>query len=135
MKERPGKWCEMIMTGTESIAQLIAILFVFVLVLGATAFTTKWIANYQKQQNIGSNIELLDALRLNNNKYLQIVRVGSKYIALAVCKDTVTVLCELSADELKPLPVQTQSFMELFDKMMKKDSGNPVEPKEDVHEE
>ena len=32
-----------------SYAQFIAVLVVFVLVLGVTALTTKWIAGYQKQ--------------------------------------------------------------------------------------
>lgn len=125
----------MLLTGANSFAQLIAILVVFVVVLLATAFTTKWIANYQKQQNIGNNIELLDATRLGNNKYIQIVRVADRYIALAVCKDTVTVLCEINEEQLQKETVQGQNFKELFDKMIKKNSGNRGGPKDDIHEE
>ena len=36
---------------TDSYAQLIALLVVFVLVLGATALVTRWIANYQQTAN------------------------------------------------------------------------------------
>ena len=34
---------------TDSYAQFITVLLLFVLVLGITALTTRWIANYQKQ--------------------------------------------------------------------------------------
>ena len=36
--------------GMGGYAQLITVLLVFVAVLGITAATTRWIANYQKQQ-------------------------------------------------------------------------------------
>ena len=42
----------------------------------------------------------MESLRISNNKYLQIVRAGERYIVMAVCKDTVTLLAELEKDEL-----------------------------------
>ena len=92
----------LILTGrTNSYAELITVLLIFVVVLGVTALTTKWIAGYQKEMGHSGNIELMDAVRLGNNKYIQVVRVGEKYIALAVCKDTVTVLCEIPEDSVR----------------------------------
>lgn len=85
----------------DSYAQLLTVLLIFVVVLGATALTTKWIAGYQKEMGKSGNIELLDAVRLGNNKYIQIVRVGETYVALAVCKDTVSVLCEIPEDQIR----------------------------------
>jgi flagellar protein FliO/FliZ len=49
---------------------------------------------------ITGNMELKETLRISNNKYLQIVRAGDKYLVMAVCKDTVTMLTELTEDEL-----------------------------------
>ena len=46
-------------------------------------------------------MELLESFRLSNNKYIQIVRIGNKYLALAVCKDTVTMVTEIPEEELK----------------------------------
>ena len=85
----------------NSYAQLLTVLVIFVVVLGATALTTKWIAGYQKQQGLMGNIELLDAARLGNNKYIQIVRIGESYYAVAVCKDSVTLLGEIPAEQLQ----------------------------------
>ncbi len=84
----------------ESFVQLLTVLFIFVFVLVITYLTTRWIGNYQKARNSGTNIELLDAHRLNQGQYIQIVRIGDRYLALAVGKDSVTLLCELTEEEL-----------------------------------
>ncbi len=85
---------------TDSYAQFITILLLFVFVLAITAVVTKWIGGYQKGLTVGANMEILEALRLSNNKYVQIVRIGRKYLAVAVCKDTVTMLSEIPEEDL-----------------------------------
>ena len=87
--------------GAGSYAQFITVLLVFVLVLAITALTTRWIAGYQKQQNQNNNVEVIETSRIANNKYIQIVRVGEKYMVIAVCKDTVTMLGEIPKEQLK----------------------------------
>ncbi len=111
-------------------AQFITVLVVFVAVLGVTAWTTRWIANYQKQQTVNCNIQLIEAARISNNKYIQIVRVGETYMVLAVCKDTVTMLGEIPAEQLKEPPDAKEfRFKELFDKAVKSHQGQGT-PKE-----
>ena len=85
---------------TDSYVQFVTVLLLFVFVLAVTAFVTKWIGGYQKGRSAGANMELMEALRLSNNKYVQIVRIGRKYLAVAVCKDTVTMLSEIPAEDL-----------------------------------
>ena len=85
---------------TDSYVQFITVLLLFVFVLAVTALVTRWIGGYQKGKSSGMNMELLEALRLSNNKYIQLVRIGRKYLALAVCKDTVTMLSEIPEEEL-----------------------------------
>ncbi len=85
----------------ESAIQLLTVLIIFALVLVVTYFTTRWIGNYQKGRSRGRNIELLDAGQLSQNQYIQLVRVGEKYLILAVSKDNVTLLGESSRDELQ----------------------------------
>jgi len=120
----------MILLSGSSYAQFLTVLVVFVLVLGATAAVTRWIAGYQKTQGKNGNIEVLETSRIANNKYIQIVRIGDKRIAFAVGRDEVTKLCELSEEELQERePGQTAvSFRELLDlakrKDMKDDSRN-----------
>jgi len=85
---------------TDSYVQLITVLLLFVFVLAITALVTRWIGGYQKGMSAGANMELLDALRLSNNKYVQLIRIGRKYLALAVCKDTVTMISEIPEEDL-----------------------------------
>ena len=89
-----------IQSGIDSVVQFMTVLIMFVFVLGITYFTTKYIAKIQKGQMSNKNMELIDTLRISNNKYLQIVRVGDRYYCMAVCKDTVTLLGEVQKEEL-----------------------------------
>ena len=115
----------------DSYVQLITVLLVFVLVLGITAATTKWIANYQKQQGTGGNIQVVETSRISNNKYVQILRIGGTYMVIAVCKDTVTLLGEVPADQLNlNSPAQSFNFKELLEKAVGKRANIAEEPEE-----
>lgn len=114
-----------LLTGADGYVQFITVLVVFVLVLAVTAVVTKWLAGYQKQQGANCNIEVIETTRISNSKYIQIIRVGATYMVIAVCKDTVTMLGEVPAEQLKNREAMQTSlnFKELFDRAMKKDSG------------
>ena len=104
--------------GIDSFARLLTVFFIFLLVLGLTYVTTRFIGGYQKTRLRSSNFEVIDTLRLSQTKYLQILRAGDKYLVLAICKDTVTKLCELEESEvIRPqYPAGEVSFDELFAK-------------------
>ena len=110
----------------ESFVQFITILLLFLFVLVITYVVTRWVSGIQKVQMTGKNMELVETMRISNSKYLQIIRTGGKYLVIAVCKDTVTMLTELSADEVS-LDCGNEgnglSFREILDKM--KHSNNP----------
>lgn len=113
-------------------AQLISVLVIFVFVLGITAWSTKWIANYQKQQNAGSNIEIMETTRIANNKYLQLIRVGDTYKVIAVCRDTVTMLGEVPKEQLhfEEPTCGKVSFKDLFANTIKMNSSDESETKD-----
>ena len=99
--------------------QFLVVLFLFVVVLGITLWTTRWIAGYQKEKMSGSNMEIVDTMRLSSNQYIQIVRIGGEYIAIAVSKDSVTKLAEIPSEQIilrHPSEGETLSFKELFEK-------------------
>lgn len=107
-------------TGLDSFVQFITVLFLFLIVLVVTYVVTRWVSGFQKVQMTGKNMELVETLRISNSKYLQIIRAGDKYLVIAVCKDTVTMLTELSADDLSldgNSEVKSLSFREILDKM------------------
>lgn len=123
--------------GESNYAQFITVLLIFVLVLLVTAAVTRWLANYQKQQCANENIELIETTRIANNKYIQIIRAGEKYMVIAVCKDTVAMLGEIPKEQLKRRePTQSFHFKELFDKAVKNTRATREEPKENqLHDE
>lgn len=86
--------------GINSIAQFLTVLLIFIGVLALTYFTTRWIASYQKGKMISGNIHVLETFKITQNKYVQIIRVGEHYYAIAIGKDTVTLLGELKEEEI-----------------------------------
>ena len=66
------------------------------------------------------NIEVIETCRLSQTKYIQIVRVGAKYLVIGVCKDTITMLASLDETELE-FPESTEksseSFQEIFQRV------------------
>ncbi len=84
----------------DSFVQFVTVLLLFLVVLFITYGVTRWISGIQKTQMVGRNMEIVDTMRISSSKYLQIVRAGDKYLAIAVCKDTVTMLAEISKESL-----------------------------------
>lgn len=113
----------------NSFLQFCTVLFIFVFVLFVTWAATRWIANFQQGRSIGTNVEVIETHRLTANKYIQIIRTGEKYLAVAVCKDTVTMLAEIPAEQihLPDRPVDSMpDFKKIFEKakMLDKNQRN-----------
>lgn len=107
----------------DSYMQFMTVLVLFVLVLLVTYFVTKWMATYQRGRISNANLEVVETISLANNKYLQVLRVGQKYLAVAICKDTVTMLTEIPEQDLilsDGSVSKTMSFKDILDKMQKK---------------
>ncbi len=86
--------------GADSYLQFISVLIIFVVVLAATYYVTKWIANYQKGTESGKNIEIIETCRIANNKYIQIVRIGERYVSVGVTNDNITNLGDVEPSEI-----------------------------------
>ncbi|TGY96832.1 hypothetical protein E5329_07495 [Petralouisia muris] len=117
-----------ISSGWESFFQLVGILLIFLFVLVLTYLVTKWIAGYQQGITLHRNIQVMETFRVNNNKFIQIIQVGKKYLVISVCKDTINVLTELTEDQLTYFPSAedrkeiklNESFQEILDNLKKK---------------
>ncbi len=110
----------------EAFAQLLTLLIIFIFVLAVTYYVTRFVGNYQKNKLSGSNINILETMRIANNKYIQIVKIGSRVFAIAVAKDTVSYLCELDEDGLiykesssGKMLINNDNFKEILEKFKK----------------
>ena len=111
----------------KSLGQLIWVLILFVLVLLLTLLTTRFLAKYQRGQMQGSqNLRIIETMRVSANGYIQIIEAGDVYLVIAVSKDHIEKLAELTKDQLKPeVPSNTalpninmgESFHDILDKV------------------
>ena len=56
--------------------------------MAATYFATRFVGNYQKNKLSGSNIQILETMRISNTKYIQVIKVGGKCFAKYVAANT-----------------------------------------------
>lgn len=104
----------------ESIWQLISVSIIFLIVLGLSYYTTRWISKIQKKQSYCKNIEVIETFKITTNKYIQIVRTGEKYLVIAIAKDNISMLTELNEQQLNLAmeeQVQNETFGEILNKI------------------
>ncbi len=87
-------------TRADSYIQFMTVLILFVFILAATYWVTKWIAKAQKEKSGNGNLEVIETCRITPNKYVQIIRAGEKYLVIAIGKDEIHMLAELTAEDL-----------------------------------
>lgn len=105
----------------QNVLSLIAMLVVFALILVAVHYTTKWMAKSGTIQSGTKNIQVIETYRIAPNKYIQIVRVGTKYVAIAVGKEEISPLTELEESDLQlsqPADLDNPSFAKVFKNMI-----------------
>lgn len=110
-------------TRIDSYLQFMTVLILFVFVLAITYLVTKWIAKYQQGRAGVGNLEVIETCKLTSNKYIQLVRAGEKYLVIAVGKDEVHMLSEVSEDQLciqKMEQEQSPDFASVLDKIKKR---------------
>lgn len=84
----------------ESIFKLIGLIILCVVIIAASYFVTRFIGQKQMGAGGNSNFKSLDVYRINQNKYLQLIQIGNRYFVIAVCKDSVNMIAELSKDDI-----------------------------------
>ncbi len=119
-------------TGLNNVVQLITLIIIFVLVLFLCYWTTRFIGGYQKNAFKSSNFEVIESFRISNNKIIQIIRTGEKYLVISVCKDTINVLTELSKEEvIIQESKEDNSFSKILEKVNHKGRQGSSNDKED----
>jgi len=84
----------------DSVIQLIVVLIMFLFVLGLAYLAARIAGRFQSNIQSRSNIKVIEVARVNNNKLVEIVKIGERYFAIGIGKDTITMLAELQEDEL-----------------------------------
>ncbi len=107
----------------ENVFQLIVVIAIFFGVLVLAYYSTKWIAGYQKAMNVGKNFEIIEMQKVAGNHYVMLLRAGSggKYLIVGIGKEEMTLLGELSPDEVtisEPSTMETYGVKDSFKEML-----------------
>lgn len=101
--------------------RFISLLIIFVVVLGVTYFTTRFIAGYQKGKLSTSSIKVHETFRITTDKYIQVVQIGKRLFALAITKNDMHVLAELSSEEYTiPVAPENKAGFSDFKKILER---------------
>lgn len=109
----------------ESFIQLLGVLLIFLFILGATYFTTKWIGGYQQINMRNKNLQIVESIKIGTNKFICLIKAGEIYLVVAVGKDEVTMLAQLTEEQLSEVPIRdvvagngtTDNFKDVLEKM------------------
>lgn len=116
--------------------ELVGLLILFLLILVACYFVTKFVAGKQLGFRADSNFKVIDFYRISQNKVIQLLKVGDKYIVIAICKDSITKLTELTEDEIHEIKTgnsEGKGFKDIFSSIVKKQDN--ITEKVDINEE
>ncbi|WP_312371308.1 flagellar biosynthetic protein FliO [Lachnoclostridium sp.] len=81
--------------------ELFGLLLLFIFIVVGCYFTTRFVANKQLKQIKHSNFKVIDTYRITQNKFLQLVQIGTRYVVISITKENITFITEVSEDELK----------------------------------
>ncbi len=107
----------------DSVFQLIGVSVLFIIILVITYYTTKFVGGVKMGMTKNSNFKVLETFKVTQNKYLQLIQVGTRYFVIAIGKDDIRFLAEMNENEIirqeeaKPL---TGNFAELFHSVLNK---------------
>ena len=107
----------------DSVFQLIGVSILFIIILVITYYTTKFVGGVKMGMTKNSNFKVLETFKVTQNKYLQLIQVGTRYFVIAIGKDDIRFLAELNENEIirqDEAKLQTGNFTELFHSVLKK---------------
>ena len=114
----------------ENVLQLVVVLIVFVLVLFAAFYSTKWIAKNGGIQSRVRNITVIQTYKIAPTKYSQIIQMGDKYYSIGVTKDSITFLTPLEEEQLDLKNESASGAAEIkFSDVFKNMTGNYINKK------
>lgn len=110
----------------ESLFNLFGIVLIFLFLLGIAYITTRILGNSNLLKQKNKNIEVIETYKLGPNKFIQIIKVGEKYLAIGLGKDEIEFLTEINKEQLILDSILSQrtnspeSFKDILAKLGKK---------------
>ena len=106
-----------------SFIKMILLLILFILILVASYYVTRWYGKSGFVNKRTQNISVVESFQLSPGKLIYIVKIGNKYIAMAGTKEQMCFLAELDSEELDFEMKQVGEaapFSDIFSQLIKK---------------
>lgn len=123
-----------LLSRAEGFAQFLTAILMFLFVLAITYFTTRFVGNYQKSRYAYRNFDSIEVFKIANGKYLQLVKIGKKYVVLGIGKDSVSMVCEIPEEDVRKQEEQGTITKDTFKVLFEKARGFSGE-RDDSHDE
>lgn len=122
------------MSSGDSLLQLIGVSILFIIILVVTYYTTRFVGGVKMGITKNSNFKVLETFKVTQNKYLQLIQIGTRYFVISVSKDDIRFLTELNETDIirqadSQLP--KNNFTELFQSVLKKQKDKNKTDQED----
>ncbi len=108
----------------RQILEILLLLLAFLAILWAAQFASRKIAGMQLGRQKGQSLQLIEAIYVSPGKMLQIIQVGGRFFLIAVYKEGVTFLTELSAEDAmkktETIPAGKSPFADYLSKLKEK---------------
>lgn len=117
----------------DNLLQLFGVSILFIFVLGITYLTTRFVGGVNLKRERNSNFKVIETYKITNNKFLQIINIGNKYVVISVSKDDIHFITEISEEQIHKIePTMINkfdnfgkvNFSEILDKLSKKQKEN-----------
>ncbi len=114
----------------RNLLEFLGIILIFIIVLVACWLTTRFVASKQLSGKNTGNFEVMETYAIARDRYLQLVRIGTKYYALAISKDNINTICEVPEEDLvlekKGDSALTNGFSNVLSNFLKKHDSNDL---------
>ena len=108
----------------QSLFELLGLILIFVIVLVVCYYTTRFVAGRQLVQKKIGNFEVVETFAIAQNKCLQLIRMGNKYVVISIAKDSIAYITELDENEVcqiqKNATLSGKNFKEILSGLTKK---------------
>ena len=111
------------MSNIDNLLQLLGVSILFIFILVITYYTTKFVGGAKLSITKNSNFKVLETYKIAQNKYLQLIQIGTRYFVISVSKDDIRFLTELNENEIlkqDDVRLQKSSFTDLLNSSLKK---------------
>lgn len=121
--------------------QLVFLLFLFLAIIFMAYYVSYVVAKFQKKTKKGSNLEIIEAISVGQQKNVLLLRAGKKHILLGVTKSQIVHLLELEEEDVNCRQVDGEQnfvpFARILHKLNNKDvvSDSKEESGENHHEQ